>query len=298
MLPFPHGVADEPDGDEPLRVNERFSQTLAARAARSIASKRLEAAALAPLPAAVVRALVSAVAGGLDTLTGGAAAAAIARAVVDAKRLQLSAPALAALESAGGTVDVAAALPPGAVDGATARPDVRAALRGAFQWVKKTATMRRAERRVAAASSRAPADEARDAAPPRVAKRLRDALEPAHAAPPRRRDALIAAPSAVPPAEPTALTSRVVAASSRSAHVHGRGAGAGRGLDHHGEPPFADMHASWQAARRLLRPQRKAVARALRPVPVGGDAGAAPARADAPGPVDRAPSGGRWFASD
>ena len=48
---------------------------------------------------------------------------------------------------------------------------------------------------------------------------------------------------------------------------HGRGAGADRGLDHHGEPKFVDMHPSWQAKRREGRRELKAVTRALRKEP-------------------------------
>lgn len=50
----------------------------------------------------------------------------------------------------------------------------------------------------------------------------------------------------------------------KKSHIHGRGAGAGRDLDHHGEPKYADMHPSWQAKRKHLRHEAKAVSKALR----------------------------------
>lgn len=43
----------------------------------------------------------------------------------------------------------------------------------------------------------------------------------------------------------------------------GRGAGKGRGLNHLGEPPFDDLHVSWQLKRRIFRRQRKVVSKAL-----------------------------------
>lgn len=46
--------------------------------------------------------------------------------------------------------------------------------------------------------------------------------------------------------------------------VHGRGAGRGRGLDHHGEPKFEELHPSWQVKRREGRRQAKLVTKALR----------------------------------
>ena len=44
----------------------------------------------------------------------------------------------------------------------------------------------------------------------------------------------------------------------------GRGCGRGRGLTHAGEPPFAELHPSWQAHRRLAARQGKAIRRELR----------------------------------
>jgi hypothetical protein len=46
--------------------------------------------------------------------------------------------------------------------------------------------------------------------------------------------------------------------------LKGRGCGRGRGLDFRGEPPFQDMHPSWQAHRRKTRRETKAVTKALR----------------------------------
>ena len=53
----------------------------------------------------------------------------------------------------------------------------------------------------------------------------------------------------------------------------GRGAGRGRGLDHTGEPRFADMHPSWRESRRRTRRQSKLMTRGLREGAEGAEAG-------------------------